>query len=376
MRKKKCSFSLGTILSIDTIAVFLRQLNVKISQIYVKMKISQAAGNVCTIFASTTQKQETEDSSDSKIIYLKDSNCAIKSQASLSAFTSYRVGGAAEWYVAPRNLEALQASIEYAKEHQLAVTILGAGSNLLVSDRGLPGLVISTRHLRHSYFDPHTGQLTVAAGESIPTLAWEAAKLGWQGLEWAVGIPGTVGGAVVMNAGAHNSCIADMLVSAEVLSPDGTLETLTPAQIGYSYRASSLQSSESPTERRCQRIVTQATFQLQPGTDPGLVLAVTKQHKQHRLTTQPYNFPSCGSVFRNPTPYTAGWLIEQTGLKGYQIGGAQVALLHANFIVNRGGAKASDIFSLIRHIQQQVKEHWSICLQPEVKMIGEFLATG
>ncbi|GAX37435.1 UDP-N-acetylmuramate dehydrogenase [Nodularia sp. NIES-3585] len=340
------------------------------------MKISQAAGNVCTIFASTTQRQETEDSSHSKIIYLKDTDCTIKSQASLSGFTSYRVGGAAEWYVAPRNLEALQASVEYAKEHNLTVTTLGAGSNLLVSDRGLPGLVISTRHLRHSYFDPQTGQLTVAAGESIPSLAWEAAKLGWQGLEWAVGIPGTVGGAVVMNAGAHNSCIADMLVSAEVLSSDGTLETLTPAQIGYSYRSSSLQSSESPTERRSQRIVTQARFQLQPGTDPAIVLAVTKQHKQHRLTTQPYNFPSCGSVFRNPTPYAAGWLIEQTGLKGYQIGGAQVALLHANFIVNRGGAKASDIFSLIRHIQQQVKEHWSICLQPEVKMIGEFMAAG
>ena len=340
------------------------------------MKISQAAGNVCTIFASTTQKQKTEVSSDSKIIYLKGTDCAIKPQASLSAFTSYRVGGAAEWYVAPRNLEALQASVEYAKEHDLTVTTLGAGSNLLVSDRGLPGLVISTRHLRHSYFDPQTGRLTVAAGESIPSLAWSAAKLGWQGLEWAVGIPGTVGGAVVMNAGAHNSCIADMLVSAEVLSPDGTLETLTPAQIGYSYRSSSLQNSESSPERRCQRIVTQATFQLQPGTDPALVLAATKQHKQHRLSTQPYNFPSCGSVFRNPTPYAAGWLIEQTGLKGYQIGGAQVALLHANFIVNRGGAKASDIFCLIRHIQEQVKEHWSICLQPEVKMIGEFLAVG
>jgi UDP-N-acetylmuramate dehydrogenase len=339
------------------------------------MKISQAPGNVCTVFASSTQKRKNPDSSDSKIIYLKGTDCAIKSKVSLSAFTSYRVGGAAEWYVAPRNLEALQASIEFAKEHDLPVTILGAGSNLLVSDRGLPGLVISTRHLRHSHFDPQTGQLTVSAGESIPSLAWEAAKLGWQGLEWAVGIPGTVGGAVVMNAGAHHSCIADMLVSAQVLSPDGTLETLTPDQIGYSYRTSSLQSSAS-TDRRSQRIVTQATFQLQPGSEPAQVLAKTKEHKKTRLLTQPYNFPSCGSVFRNPTPYTAGWLIEQTGLKGYQIGGAQVALLHANFIVNCGGAKASDIFCLIRHIQQQVKEHWSICLEPEVKMIGEFQSAG
>ncbi len=336
------------------------------------MKISQAAGNVCTV--STTQKQKKDNSGESKIIYLQGTDCVIKSQASLSAFTSYRVGGAAEWYAAPRNLEALQASLEYAEEHDLAVTTLGAGSNLLVSDRGLPGLVISTRHLRHSHFDPHTGQLTVAAGESIPSLAWEAAQLGWQGLEWAVGIPGTVGGAVVMNAGAHNSCIADMLVSAQVLLPNGTLENLTPAEIGYSYRTSSLQGSESPSKRLRQRIVTQATFQLQPGADPAKVLATTKEHKQHRLTTQPYNFPSCGSVFRNPKPYAAGWLIEQTGLKGYQIGGAQVAQLHANFIVNRGGAKASDIFCLINHIQQQVQEHWSILLEPEVKMIGEFQA--
>ncbi|MEJ6482008.1 UDP-N-acetylmuramate dehydrogenase [Nostoc punctiforme UO1] len=328
------------------------------------MTISQAAGNVCTVSALNTKKHQTTNSVDSEVIYLPNTDCTIKSQACLSAFTSYRVGGAADLYVAPRNLEALQASLKYAKERDLKVTTLGAGSNLLVSDGGISGLVIATRHLRFSHFDPQTGQLTVAAGESIPSLAWAAAELGWQGLEWAVGIPGTAGGAVVMNAGAHNSCIADMLVSAEVLSPDGTLETLTPEQLGYSYRTSLLQGGD--------RIVTQATLQLAPGADPAKVVAITKEHKKHRLSTQPYNFPSCGSVFRNPKPYSAGWLIEQTGLKGYQIGGAQVALLHANFIVNRGGAKASDIFCLIRHIQHQVQERWSINLEPEVKMLGEF----
>ncbi|MEH1781500.1 MAG: UDP-N-acetylmuramate dehydrogenase [Nostoc sp.] len=328
------------------------------------MTISQAAGNVCTVSSLNTKKQQTANSVESEVIYLPNTDCAIKSQASLSAFTSYRVGGEAQLYVSPRNVEALQASLKYAKERDLKVTTLGAGSNLLVSDGGISGLVIATRHLRFSHFDLETGQLTVAAGESIPSLAWAAAELGWQGLEWAVGIPGTAGGAVVMNAGAHNSCIADMLVSAQVLSPDGTLETLTPDQLGYSYRTSLLQGGD--------RIVTQATLQLAPGADPAAVVAITKQHKKHRLSTQPYNFPSCGSVFRNPKPYSAGWLIEQTGLKGYQIGGAQVALLHANFIVNRGGAKASDIFCLIRHIQHQVQERWSINLEPEVKMLGEF----
>ena len=330
------------------------------------MTISQAAGNVCTVSALNTKKHQTTNSVESEVIYLPSTDCVIKSQASLSAFTSYRVGGAADLYVAPRNLEALQASLKYAKERDLKVTTLGAGSNLLVSDRGISGLVIATRHLRFSNFDPQTGQLTVAAGESIPSLAWAAAELGWEGLEWAVGIPGTAGGAVVMNAGAHNSCIADMLVSAQVLLPDGTLETITPEQLNYSYRTSLLQGGD--------RIVTQATLQLAPGAEPAKVVAITKQHKKHRLSTQPYNFPSCGSVFRNPKPYTAGWLIEQTGLKGYQIGGAQVALLHANFIVNRGGAKASDIFCLISHIQHQVQERWSIRLEPEVKMLGEFQA--
>lgn len=330
------------------------------------MKISQAVGNTCTVPASNVETQDSNRARDSQIIYLPGTNCEIKSQALLSAYTSYRVGGAAELYVAPRDIEGLQASLKYAKERDLKVTTLGAGSNLLVSDRGISGLVIATRHLRYSHFDPQTGRVTIAAGESIPSLAWEAAKLGWQGLEWAVGIPGSVGGAVVMNAGAHNSCIADILVSAEVLSPDGTLETLTPEELGYAYRTSSLQGSA--------RVVTQATLQLQPGFDPALVTATTRQHKQHRLSTQPYNFPSCGSVFRNPKPYAAGWLIEQSGLKGYQIGGAQVADLHANFIVNRGGAKANDIFSLIRHIQQEVQERWSILLEPEVKMLGEFQA--
>ncbi len=328
------------------------------------MTISQAAANICSVSGVAASQPQRAKTDNSKKIFLPATDCVIKSQVSLSGYTSYRVGGPAEWYVAPRDIEGLRLSIEYALGENLPVTILGAGSNLLVSDRGIPGLVISTRHLRHSHFDPETGLITVAAGASIPGLAWSVAELGWQGLEWSVGIPGTVGGAVVMNAGAHNSCIADILVSAEVLLPNGTLETLTPAELGYTYRSSILQASN--------RIVTQATFQLQPGADPVQVMAATKEHKRHRLSTQPYDKPSCGSVFRNPLPHSAGWLIEKTGLKGFQIGNAQVAQRHANFIINCGGANAGDIFRLIRHIQYQVQEQWSVLLQPEVKMIGEF----
>ncbi len=299
----------------------------------------------------------------SSLKYLPGTNCLIRSQVSLATLTSLRVGGPAQWYVAPQDLAGLQASFEWAKAEGLAVTLLGAGSNLLVSDQGIPGLVIGTRHLRKTYFNLDDGQVTVAAGEPLPRLAWQAAERGWQGLEWAVGIPGSVGGAVVMNAGAHSSCMADMLVNTQVLSPSG-LETLTPQQLGYSYRTSLLQGS--------QDIVTQATFKLQPGGDPQQVMATTSQHLEQRRATQPYHLPSCGSVFRNSIAHKAGWLIEQTGLKGYQIGGAQVAQRHANFILNCGGATASDIFSLICYIQEQVEKHWAICLEPEVRILGEF----
>jgi UDP-N-acetylmuramate dehydrogenase len=179
-----------------------------------------------------------------------------------------------------------------------------------------------------------------------------------------VGIPGTVGGAVVMNAGAHASCSADILVSVQTLSPDRIIEQLTPQDLGFSYRTSILQGGN--------RLVTQATFQLRPGADPKQVRAMTAQHLKQRHRSQPYNLPSCGSVFRNPDTHTAGWLIEQLGLKGYKIGGAQVAERHANFILNCGGAKANDIFQIIRHVQQQVEQNWSLCLEPEVKILGEF----
>lgn len=297
-------------------------------------------------------------------IALLGRDCLIQSKVSLASFTSYRVGGPAEWYVAPKNLDEIQASLQWAAELGLSTTLLGGGSNLLISDQGLSGLVIGTRALRHIHFDLATGRLSAAAGESLPRLAWKAARLGWQGLEWAVGIPGTVGGAVVMNAGAHGSCTADILVQADILSRFGRLEVLTAKDLDYRYRTSNLQNSD--------RVVLQATFELKPGADPAKVLADTAEQLQKRRNSQPYHLPSCGSVFRNPGSQPAGWLIEQAGLKGYQIGGAQVAERHANFILNCGGATATDIFQLIRHVQQQVEQRWSYLLEPEVRIIGEF----
>jgi UDP-N-acetylmuramate dehydrogenase len=298
-----------------------------------------------------------------EVIQLPASDCLIYPQTSLAEFTSYRVGGAAQWYAAPRNIENLQASIEWRNKRDIPLTVLGAGSNLLISDRGLEGLVINTRHLRGTKIEEE-GKIVADAGEPIAKLAWKAAKRGWRGFEWAVGIPGSVGGSIVMNAGAHSSCVADILESIVVLNPNGSIETLTPDRLGYSYRTSNLQKDN--------KIVLQATFKLQPDSTKEAVMATTTANLNQRKNSQPYHLPSCGSVFRNPKPQAAGWLIEQLGLKGYQIGGAQVAHRHANFILNCGNAKANDIFQLIRYVQERVERQWSLILEPEVKTIGEF----
>lgn len=290
----------------------------------------------------------------------------IKPQVSLQKLTTFRVGGPAQWLATPRTQGQFADALAWAKASGLGVTLLGAGSNLLISDRGLPGLVICSRHWRASQFDDATGQVTAAAGEPLPTLAWKAAKRGWRGLEWAVGIPGTVGGAVVMNAGAHGGCAADLLLSTTVLHPDQGLLTLTPNDLQFQYRTSVLQGAN--------QAVIEARFQLEPGHDPKVVMADTLDGLNQRRATQPYDLPSCGSVFRNPYPHTAGSLIEQVGLKGYRIGNAQVADRHANFILNCGGATATDIYYLIHYVQQQVAQRCSLWLQPEVKFLGEFPA--
>jgi UDP-N-acetylmuramate dehydrogenase len=297
---------------------------------------------------------------------LPGSDCLIRPNVSLSKLTSFQVGGPAEWYVAPRNLSDLQASLAWAQSEGLAVTLLGAGSNLLVSDRGLSGLVVGTKHLKQIEFDSTKAQVTVGAGVMLPALAKQIAGFGWQGFEWAVGIPGTVGGGVVMNAGAHGGSMADIFIEAQVLLADGTVQTMNLEDMHYAYRTSILQ--------KMPRFVAQATFQLQPGADPAFVQQATTQCLHQRRNSQPYDMPSCGSVFRNPEPEKAARLIEQAGLKGFRIGGAQVANRHANFILNADGATATDIFNLIYHVQQVVADRWDLHLEPEVRMLGEFNA--
>jgi UDP-N-acetylmuramate dehydrogenase len=293
-------------------------------------------------------------------------DCPIRLAVSLKGLTTWKVGGAAEWYLEPRTLAETQSGLLWAKQNGLPITFIGAGSNLLISDRGLAGLVICTRHLRHvsTQFDNETRSISADAGKMVASLAWQAARRGWGGMEWAAGIPGTLGGAVVMNAGAHGHSTQEILVSTEVLNLDGSIETLSNEDLNYSYRTSKLQTES--------RLVLSAKFQLQAAGDPEDIKARTFRDLEKRHSTQPYDRPSCGSVFRNPSPQHAAALIEGLGLKGYRIGDAEVSTLHANFIINRQDATASDIRSLIYYVQSQVKAKYSIELEPEVKMLGEF----
>ncbi len=288
---------------------------------------------------------------------------SLRQAVSLADFTTWKVGGAAQWFAEPANQAELRALIGWARQQGLPLRCIGAGSNLLIADGGLAGVTLCLRRLQGSELDA-SGLVTAQAGEPIPSLARKAARAGLHGLEWAVGIPGTAGGAVVMNAGAQGGCTADWLVSVRVVDPqrpDQPFE-LNGADLAFRYRHSRLQ--DEPL------IVLSARFQLEPGHDPATVTARTSANLHSRTSTQPYQQPSCGSVFRNPEPQKAGRLIEELGLKGLRIGGAMVSPIHANFIVNTGGATAADIDALIRSVQQRVRQAHGITLQPEVKRLG------
>ncbi len=292
----------------------------------------------------------------------------LRSQVSLADYTTWRVGGPAEWLAEPTHRDQLIELISWAHQHQLSWRVIGAGSNLLISDAGLAGLTICLRKLQGMNLNGETGVVEALAGEPIPTLARRAARAGLHGLEWAVGIPGTVGGAAVMNAGAQGGCTAERLLSVEVIDalPNGSenaaIRILNNAELDFSYRHSRLQD--------CDLMVISARFQLEPGHDPKALSRATSSNLNHRTTTQPYQWPSCGSVFRNPEPLKAGQLIEALGLKGHRIGGAEVSPVHANFIVNNGSASANDILSLIALVQKEVENNHGITLHPEVKRLG------
>jgi UDP-N-acetylmuramate dehydrogenase len=276
------------------------------------------------------------------------------------------VGGSAQWFAEPESALQLQALLAWAQAEGLPSLVIGAGSNLLVSDAGLEGLTLCNRRLQGAALDASTGLIEAQAGEPIPSLARRAARAGLSGLEWSVGIPGTVGGAAVMNAGAQGGCTAEVLDSVTVIEPHRPNQPfeLRAGELDFAYRHSRLQ--QEPL------VVLSARFRLNAGHDPAELSRRTSANLHSRTSTQPYQQPSCGSVFRNPEPDKAGQLIEALGLKGLSIGGAQVSPIHANFIVNTGAATAAEIDQLIGAVQQRIRAAHGITLHTEVKRLGPF----
>lgn len=291
--------------------------------------------------------------------------CEVKAGEPLAPLTSVRVGGPAEALVRPRSPDALVALLRLAREEGAPVTLLGGGANTLVGDGGVPGL---TLRLPGDLFPEvaevgeEEGRLTLGAGAAIVRLINLMRAHGLVGAEFLAGIPGTLGGAVAMNAGTKNGECFRALEAVEVATVDG-VGWLSKAQVPHAYRHSELPPGS---------VVTRARFLLRKGD-----LAASKQAMDkdlaYRKSTQPLSQPNFGSVFTNPPGDFAGRLIERVNLKGHIIGRAQVSTRHANWIVNLGGATARDVLSLITLMQQRVREQTGVELKPEVKRVGEFL---
>ncbi|MBA2874082.1 UDP-N-acetylmuramate dehydrogenase [Thermaerobacillus caldiproteolyticus] len=285
----------------------------------------------------------------------------VKEQEPLANHTTMKVGGPADIFVEPDSIESLKKAMEIIQKHQVSWRAIGRGSNLLVSDEGIEGVVIKLGEGLDE-LKVEGEEVTVGGGYSLIRLATVISKQGLSGLEFAGGIPGSVGGAVYMNAGAHGSDMSRIVKKAQILFPDGTIEWLTNEQMEFAYRTSILQTKRPG-------ICLAAILQLKQGNREEIVARMQK-NKDYRRETQPWNYPCAGSIFRNPLPHYAGRLIEEAGLKGYAIGGAKISEQHANFIVNVGNAKAQDVLDLIDYVKKTIKQLHGIDLQTEVEIVG------
>lgn len=285
----------------------------------------------------------------------------VKPNEPLARHTTIKIGGPADLFIEPSSIENLQKVMMVIQKHRLKWRSIGRGSNLLVSDKGIEGAVIKLgRGMDHLKIDET--EITVGGGHSLVSLSTLISRKGLSGLEFASGIPGSVGGAVYMNAGAHGSDISKVLTKAHILFNDGSMEWLTNEEMEFSYRTSILQ-------KKRPGIVVEAVFQLTAG-DRAEIVALMQKNKEYRKVTQPWNFPCAGSIFRNPLPNYAGKLIEEAGLKGYKIGGAEISQMHGNFIVNDGNATASDVLALIQHVKDTIFKLYQIKMETEVEIIG------
>ena len=280
----------------------------------------------------------------------------------MASHTTFKIGGPADYFVKPETVEELAAVLKLCKEEEVPYFILGNGSNLLVGDKGFRGVVIQL----YKNFDGMTIEgttVTAKAGAMLVRVAKESGKAGLTGLEFASGIPGTIGGAMVMNAGAYGGEMKDVVTSVTVLAKDGEIKKLSGEEMNFRYRGSVVEDEDY--------IVLEAVMELKEGNLEEIQARMAELTLQ-RKTKQPIEFPSAGSTFKRPEGYFAGKLIQDAGLRGFQVGGAQVSEKHCGFVINAGGATAADVMSLMQQVSDKVNEEFGVTLEPEVKRIGEF----
>ena len=283
--------------------------------------------------------------------------------ADMRQYTTLKLGGRADYLAFPRSGEEIAALFREAGNAGIPVTVIGRGSNLLVLDGGIRGLVIRVeRNMREIRREGN--RLIAQAGAMLGAMAAVALESGLSGMEFASGIPGTVGGAMTMNAGAYGGEIADVTVRVDGVMPDGTPVSLNREEMQFGYRTSAVKAKNF--------VVTEVTLELQPG-NPADIRSRMNELNAMRAEKQPLDVPSAGSTFKRPEGYFAAALIDQCGLKGYSVGAAQVSMKHAGFLVNNNGTSSQDYLTLMRKVQQIVLERAGVQLEPEVKILGEEL---
>lgn len=281
--------------------------------------------------------------------------------APMRDYTTWAIGGPADLLCIPQTEEDIVRALRFAQANALPITVIGNGSNLLVRDGGIRGLVIRIAGGLNSVCVEGT-RIIAEAGVLLPSLSRIALRAGLSGLEFAADIPASLGGAVVMNAGAFGQCMGNVVIEVEAIGYDGSRRTLSGSSLLFDYRNSSLKEQKL--------IVVKAVLELNPETPLAIAMKM-KSNLAYRRRTQPLNMPSAGCVFRNPPGHFAAKLIELAGLKGARIGDAEVSLKHANFIVNRGNASARQVLALIELIRDQVRCRFGIDLVPEIQVVGE-----
>ncbi|GAF64848.1 UDP-N-acetylenolpyruvoylglucosamine reductase [Bacillus sp. TS-2] len=284
----------------------------------------------------------------------------IKINQSLSYYTYTKTGGPADVIVFPTSIEQVQQIYMYTLENQLPLTILGNASNLIIKDGGIRGVVMILTEMKQVNRDGYV--IKAQSGAAIIDVSRFALEHSLTGLEFACGIPGSIGGALYMNAGAYGGEVSDVLVEASVLTKAGQLKTISAAQLELGYRTSNIEANGY--------LVLEATFRLTEG-NPAEIKAKMDELTFLRESKQPLEYPSCGSVFKRPPGHFAGKLIQDSHLQGKRIGGAEVSTKHAGFIVNVDGATATDYLELIAHVQNEVRNKFSVELEREVRVIGE-----